>query len=99
MKKDELVFYKAKTEIFKALGHPTRLWIVESLAVEERCVQEFVDKLNVDFSTVSRHLLVLKQAGIVEDDKRGQKVFYSLKMPCVLNFIKCAMTVIKKRTQ
>jgi ArsR family transcriptional regulator len=87
--------YEAKAKILKALAHPTRLWMTEQLADGERCVCEFVDAIDADFSTISKHLTVLKQAGIIEDDKRGKQVFYSLKVPCVLNFMHCVEAVIK----
>lgn len=84
----------AKTKVLKALAHPARLWMVEQLAIGERCVCELVDGLELDFSTVSKHLLVLKNAAVVVDDKRGKQVFYSLKVPCVLNFMHCVEAVI-----
>ena len=80
---------KAKAKIFKALGHPTRLFIVEELARGERCVCELVSMVGADFSTVSKHLLVLKEAGVLEDEKRGQQVIYSLRVPCLLKFLSC----------
>ena len=91
--------YKAKSNVLKALAHPTRLWMAEQLADGERCVCEFVDAVDADFSTVSKHLSVLKQAGIVEDDKRGKQVFYRLKVPCVLNFMNCVEAVIKDQAK
>jgi ArsR family transcriptional regulator len=93
--KKEKAILAAKTKVLKALAHPARLWMVEQLAVGERCVCELVDGLGLDFSTVSKHLLVLKNAGVVTDDKRGKQVFYSLKVPCVLNFMHCVEAVIK----
>ena len=63
---------KREAEVFKALGHPTRLWIVQQLADGEHCVCEFVEAVGADFSTISKHLSVLKQAGVIEDDKRGK---------------------------
>ena len=91
--------YKAKSNVLKALAHPTRLWMAEQLAEGERCVCEFADAVDADFSTVSKHLSVLKQAGIVEDDKRGKQVFYRLKVPCVLNFMNCVEAVIKDQAK
>lgn len=87
--------YEAKAKVLKALAHPTRLWMAEQLADGERCVCEFVDAIDADFSTVSKHLAVLRQAGIVEDDKRGKQVFYRLKVPCVLHFMSCIEAVIQ----
>ncbi len=79
-----------EAEIFKALGHPTRLWIVKQLADgEEHCVCEFVEAVGVQFPTISRHLTILKQAGILESDKRGQSVYYRLSCPCIIDTLNC----------
>jgi ArsR family transcriptional regulator len=88
-------YLEAKSKVLKALGHPTRLMIAEELGRGERCVCEFVDMAGVDYSTVSRHLSVMKQAGLVEDRKHGKQVFYRLRVPCVLNFMECVEEVIR----
>ncbi len=87
--------YKAKAKIIKALAHPSRLFIVDELARGERCVAELTDMIGVEMPTVSRHLSQLKEAGIVEDEKRGPQVFYRLRVPCVLNFFHCVEAVQK----
>ncbi len=84
---------KAQAKVLKALAHPTRLLLVQELAETPRCVCELRDAAGLDISTVSKHLALLRNAGIVEDEKRGLKVFYSLKTPCVLNFFKCVESV------
>ena len=76
---------EARAEVIKALAHPTRLYIVGELSQGERCVCELREGVGADLSTVSKHLSVLKNAGIVEDDKRGLQVFYRLRVPCILN--------------
>lgn len=86
---------KAKADIIKALGHPTRLFIAEELARGERCVCELTDMVGADISTVSKHLSILKNAGIVQDEKRGTQVWYSLKCPCILDFIYCVEKVVQ----
>ena len=86
--------YEARARILKALAHPTRLFMVDELAREERCVTELADMVGADVSTISRHLSVLKSAGIVRDEKRGSQVFYSLRVPCVLKFFSCAESVL-----
>lgn len=68
----------ALAEIFKALGHPTRLWIVRNLVRGEMCVCDFVEGTGEEFSAVSQHLNVLKKARVVEAEKRGKHVFYKL---------------------
>ncbi len=75
--------------VFKALGHPARVVIVRELTAGERCVCDLVEKVGLGWSTVSRHLSVLREAGIVSDNKRGLLVFYQLRLPCVERFIAC----------
>ena len=81
--------YENSAEILKALAHPTRLWMVNMLSKGELCVCEFARGVDAHFSTVSRHLAVLRQAGIIGSEKRGKNVFYHLKTPCVLSFTEC----------
>lgn len=78
-----------RAAVFKALGHPARLHIVEELASGERCVCELVDLVGMGWSAVSRHLAVLKAAGVLDDEKRGLQVFYRLALPCVKSFTDC----------
>jgi len=99
MNAQEKRLYEAKAKVLKALAHPTRLWMTEQLGNGERCVCEFVDVIEVDFSTISKHLSILKQAGIVEDEKRGKQVFYRLKVPCVLSFMSCVEAVIESQAK
>ncbi len=87
--------YEARARIIKALAHPTRLLIVDVLSHGERCVCELRDLVGDDISTVSKHLTVLRQAGIVEDEKRGLQVWYQLKVPCILNFFGCVEKVLQ----
>jgi DNA-binding transcriptional ArsR family regulator len=91
--------FEARAEIVKALAHPTRLFIVDELANGERCVCELRKGIGADLSTVSKHLSVLKNAGIVEDDKRGLQVFYRLRCPCILNFFGCIENVLKENAR
>lgn len=78
-----------KVKVFKALAHPIRLQIVEKLGDGEQCVCVILEMFNVDMSTLSRHLSVLKNAGIVVDEKRGKNVFYSLTCRCILDVCSC----------
>ena len=92
-------FYKTRAVVVKAMAHPVRLYIVDELSRGEKCVCELTELIEMDMSTVSKHLSVLKNAGIVQDEKRGTKVFYILRMPCVMNFFDCVDTVIKELIQ
>jgi ArsR family transcriptional regulator len=60
------------------------------------CVCDLRELVGSDLSTVSKHLAVLKHAGVVADEKRGSQVFYSLRCPCVTAFFTCAESVLKK---
>jgi len=91
--------FEARAEIVKALAHPTRLFIVNELSKGERCVCELRDEIGADMSTVSKHLSVLKNAGVVEDDKRGLQVFYRLCCPCILNFFGCVESVLQENAR
>lgn len=62
----------------------------------ERCVCELTEMVGSDMSTVSKHLSVLKSAGIVADEKRGMQVYYTLRMPCVLRFFDCVGEVMTR---
>jgi len=88
-----------RAQVFKALAHPSRLIIVDVLAEASRCVGDLTDLVGADVSTVSRHLSVLKNAGIVQDEKRGAQVYYSLTMPCVLNFFGCIDGVVEEKSE
>ena len=95
MNPDDRALYDARARIIKALAHPTRLFLVDELSRGERCVCELTEMVGADMSTVSKHLAVLRSAGIVEDEKRGSQVFYTLRCPCVLNFFTCVESVLK----
>ena len=87
--------YEVRARIIKALAHPARLLMVDELAKKPLCVCDLRDLVGSDLSTVSKHLSVLKNAGIVADEKRGSQVFYSLRCPCVSDFFTCAEKVMK----
>jgi ArsR family transcriptional regulator len=87
--------YESRVRIIKAMSHPTRLFMVEELSRGERCVCELTEMVGDDISTISKHLSVLKGAGIVADEKRGTQVFYSLRVPCVIDFFSCVESVLR----
>lgn len=85
---------EGRARVMKALAHPSRLFIVDELSRGERCVCELTEMIGADVSTVSKHLALLREAGLVLDDRRGQQVFYRLRVPCILNFFGCVEAVI-----
>ena len=88
--------YEFRARVAKALAHPGRLMMLDALAKKERCVCELTDLVGVDQSTVSKHLAVLKQAGIVEDRKDGSKAFYRLKTKCLQGIWECVESVLEQ---
>ena len=91
--------YEARAKILKAMAHPSRLLILDQLAAGERCVCELTEMIGADKSTVSKHLSVLKSAGLVSDDKRGLQVFYTLRVPCAVTLFSCIEGVVKSNAQ
>ena len=89
---------EARAEILKALGHPTRIYIVDLIAREGRhCVCELTERIGSDTSTVSRHLSILKNAGLLYDRKEGTTVYYDLSCDCVGEFMKGLEAVLRAR--
>ena len=96
MKAKSRVHYEGRARIAKALAHPTRLLLLDLLQEKERCVCDLTDLVGADQSTVSKHLAVLKNAGIVADRKEGVMTFYSLKVACLRGFWSCIEGVLQQ---
>lgn len=99
MDKKERVRYEARAKVLKAMAHPSRLFIIDQLADGERCVCELTEMIGADKSTVSKHLSVLKSAGLVSDEKRGLQVFYTLRVPCATSLFTCIENVVKSNAE
>jgi len=87
--------YERRAKVLKALAHPTRLFIADELGKAERCVCELTEMIGADTSTVSKHLSIMREAGILADEKRGTMVYYRLKTPCILRFMDCVEDVLE----
>jgi DNA-binding transcriptional ArsR family regulator len=86
--------YRKRARIIKAMAHPSRLMMLEALADGERCVCALQKLVGADISTVSKHLSVMKAAGLVEARKEGLWMHYSLRVPCILDFMNCVEAVL-----
>jgi len=86
--------FEERAHVMKAMAHPSRLKVIDELSRGERCVCDLQELIGHDMSTVSKHLNVLKQAGIIENERRGKQIYYRLKVPCILNFFHCIESVI-----
>lgn len=78
-----------RVAVIKALAHPSRLTIAEALQQGEQCVCDLRELVGSDLSTVSKHLSLMREAGLVEMEKRGLNVYYRLRCPCLLSFLEC----------
>lgn len=78
-----------RATLLKSLAHPSRLLIIEMLERAPRCVGELTEAIGADITTVSKHLSVLKRAGLVRDEKHGTYSEYSLVCDCVTHMIDC----------
>lgn len=81
--------YEKRCSIFKALSHPLRLFIVDLLREKERCVCEITDNTELHISTISKHLTILKNSGIISFRKENNKVFYKLVYNCISDINLC----------
>jgi DNA-binding transcriptional ArsR family regulator len=97
--KSSVANFKKQAQVFKALAHPGRLLMLDELSRGERCVCELAALVGSEMPTVSRHLSQLRNAGIVEDEKRGAQVFYRLVTPCVMDFFQCVASVRKRSNE
>ena len=91
--------YEERAKIIKALAHPSRLMMVDALVDGEKCVCELRELVGSDMSTISKHLTLMREAGIVDDRKVGLKVFYSLRVPCIVSFFGCVEAVMKSNAK
>ena len=84
-----------KSSIIKSRSHPVRLMIIDALKEREMLFSEIKEMFDFDKSTISKHLLVLKQAGVVSSKKSGVDMIYKLEVPCITDFFGCVTAVIE----
>ncbi len=85
--------------IFKALGQPIRLQILDLLKEGERCVCEIFPAIQHEQANVSKHLSILKQAGILECRKEGLRIIYRIKNRQVLDLLSTVSRLLKKNVR
>lgn len=76
-------------ELFKAIGHPMRLAMLEKLQVHPWCVCDMAESLGLNKSIASKHLSQLYDVGLLEVEKRGTQVIYTLAAPCLVDMARC----------
>lgn len=88
---------KLTAELFKSLGHPVRIRILQMLEQGERCVCEMIDEIGIAQSNLSQHLGVLKKQGLIESRKDGQWVRYWLVSSAVTKLVKSGEQILRER--
>jgi ArsR family transcriptional regulator, arsenate/arsenite/antimonite-responsive transcriptional repressor len=96
-KKTMITFEEAeiRSRIIKAMAHPVRLMVIDELKGGEKAFSLLNALFRLDKSTVSKHLSVLKEAGIVSSRKEGADMIYKLEVPCVTDFFGCVTEVVQ----
>ena len=85
----------SRAEVIKALAHPSRILIAEALGEKEMSVRELTALVGADISTVSKHLTIMRNVGLLECEKRGLNRFYRLACPCLSEFFDCVDQIAK----
>lgn len=78
-----------RVAVIKALAHPSRMLIAETLMSGERCVCDLQSLVGADMSTVSKHLTLMREAGVLTCEKRGLNIYYRLACSCLGSFLRC----------
>ncbi len=86
--------HEAKAELFRTLGHPVRVRILELLSEREHAVHELLAKIGLEPSGLSQHLAVLRRAGVVRQRREGGEVRYSLLTPSVRELMAAARVTL-----
>ncbi len=83
----EELAYKIKADFLKVIAHPLRLQIIEFLKNGEQNVGAIVNKLGIPQSSLSRHLLILREGGILKSRQKGTLIFYNIETYDIFNVL------------
>jgi len=83
-----------KAELFRALAHPARIRVLETLAAGERSVGQLQPEVGIELSHLSQQLAVLRRAGLVMGRKEGQMVVYAIRDPATVELLAVAKRLL-----
>lgn len=86
--------YQAKAELFRTLGHPVRIRVLELLQDGPRPVSELLQEMHIEPSSLSQQLAVLRRAGIVTSTRTGSSVVYELAASDVAELMQAARRLL-----
>jgi ArsR family transcriptional regulator, arsenate/arsenite/antimonite-responsive transcriptional repressor len=87
--------YEARAKVAKALAHPSRLMMLDLLGNIEMSVTEITKAVGADQSTVSKHLAILRDAGLIAARKEGTTSYYRVTCGCLDGFFSCLETMVE----
>lgn len=90
MTEQERLHCELTAHMFRAMAHPLRIFLLDKLSAKPWCVCELAAEAGVEKSVASKHLSILREAGLVEATRFGTQIRYSLTAPCVLELASCA---------
>ncbi|MFA7017561.1 MAG: metalloregulator ArsR/SmtB family transcription factor [Sphaerochaetaceae bacterium] len=90
MNQNKVEQFEDMAKLFRVLGHPARLAMIEELSERSWCVCEIAAHLGLTNPTASKHLSLLKSVGVIEMQKEGTQVNCTLTMPCIFQMMACA---------
>lgn len=88
--------YEVKAEMFKSIGHPARIRILEILSDGEHSVSELLSLMELESSHLSQQLGVLRRTGLVQTRKEGTTVVYALSNPLVIDLLAVARRLLRE---
>jgi len=86
--------YTVKAELFRTLGHPARIRILELLSERDRPVHELLASIEIEQSNLSQQLAVLRRAGLVSQRREGGEVVYAASVPAVAELLRVARRLL-----
>jgi DNA-binding transcriptional ArsR family regulator len=86
--------YQAKAELFRTLGHPARIRVLELLSERDHAVHELLERIMIEPSNLSQQLAVLRRAGLVAQRREGGAVVYSVSVPQVRDLLVAARSIL-----
>lgn len=90
--------YRSKAEFFRTLGHPVRIRLLELLSERDWAVHELRDAIDIEASSLSHQLAVLRQQGLVTQQRASGEVIYSLALPEVRDLLAAARSLLITRS-
>jgi len=89
--------YKIKADFFRALAHPVRLQIIEFLKSGENNVGSIMKALSIQQSSLSRHLTVLREAGILKSRQQGTVIYYNIEHHNIFHVLRPIADMLRKK--